>query len=177
MKASISSSADAGEDKPSARHWIAAGAAALHLTVVAAFVWAGPPAADSAPERVLRAYQNLTGLFRDYTFFAPSVASDLRAGFLLDGGGDDPPTFISFLAQNREIGFRYNSLIASTMREPRGRDLFARSWAAFILGSQPDARRVTVVVEAYDVPSMEAFRAGEPARWRLVYAGQFSREP
>jgi hypothetical protein len=152
-----------------------AGAAFLHLVSVAVFIWSGFPGdrTGTAPG-VLRAYRNASGTFRDYAFFAPSVASDVKAGFVVsDRGGH--ATFIHFAAANREIDFRFNCVIAACMRDPRGRDLFARSWAAMLLGGTPGADRVGVVVKALDVPTMRRYREGSRTQWSTVYVGEFER--
>jgi hypothetical protein len=152
-------------------------AAFLHLLSVALFIWT--VFAEELPGRLpaaLRVYKNLSGTFRDYAFFAPQVASDVKAGFLVtDTAGQG--TFVNFVAKNREVGFRYNCIIAACMRttDVRGRDLFAQSWAALPLGSNPDANRVTVIVKALDIPSMHDYRAGKRPEWRTVYVGEFGR--
>ncbi|HEY3132948.1 MAG TPA: hypothetical protein VGL91_26085 [Acidobacteriota bacterium] len=147
----------------------------LHLLLVALFIWTG--FAEDWPGKLpgaLRVYKNLSGTFRDYAFFAPAVASDLKAGFLVtDTAGEE--TFVNFVAKNREVGFRYNCIIAACMRDVRGRDLFAQSWAALPLGSNPDANRVTVMVKTLDLPSMRDYRAGKRPEWKTVYVGEFGR--
>lgn len=156
-------------------HRVVALAAVLHLAAVCLFVWRGTPEGPGEWRSIARTYQNVSGTFRDYTFFAPAVASDLRAGFFVEGEEEGRSTFVSVAARNREIGFRYNCIVASCMRDLAGRDLFARSWAALVLGSHPEARSTTVVVEAYDVPTMESYRQGQRPQWDLVYAGTFAR--
>jgi hypothetical protein len=150
-------------------------AAFLHLLSVALFIWT--VFAEDLPGKLpgaLRVYKNLSGTFRDYAFFAPEVASDLKAGFLLtDTAGEE--TFVNFVAKNREVGFRYNCIIAACMRDVRGRDLFAQSWAALLLGSRPDVDRVTVMVKTLDLPSMREYRTGKRPEWRTVYAAEFGR--
>jgi hypothetical protein len=150
-------------------------AAFLHLLSVALFIWT--VFAEDLPGKLpaaLRVYKNLSGTFRDYAFFAPEVASDLKAGFLVtDTAGEE--TFVNFAAKNREVGFRYNCIIAACMRDVRGRDLFAQSWAALPLGSTPDVDRVTVMVKTLDLPSMRDYRAGKRPEWRTVYVAEFGR--
>jgi hypothetical protein len=149
-------------------------AAFLHLVSVAVFIWT--PFPEDLPGKIacaLRIYKNLSGTFRDYAFFAPAVANDLKAGFLLtDAGGRE--TFINFAAENREIGFRYNCIIAGCMKDTKARDLFAQSWAALVLGSHPDADRVAVIVKAFDLPSLRDYRAGKRSEWRTFYVGEFA---
>jgi hypothetical protein len=55
------------------------------------------------------------------------------------------------------------------------RDLLA-SWAGSMLGRHPEAQKVEVRVEAYDVPSMAEYRAGARPQWVLVYAETFVRD-
>jgi hypothetical protein len=147
----------------------------LHLLSVAVFIWSPfPESLRGVFPAALRIYKNLSGTFRDYAFFAPRVASDLKAGFLLTdvSGGE---TFLDFAAQNSEVGFRYNCIIATCMRDANGRDLFAQSWAALVLGSHPSAKRVAVIVKTLDLPSMREYRAGKHSEWRTVYVGEFTR--
>ena len=151
------------------------GVVIIHLILVSLFIWTNFPGdSDNFASRALRTYKNLSGCFRDYSFFAPLVASDLRAGFYLEEGNNK--SFISFTAPNQEIGFRYNCIIASCMRDARGRDLFTQSWAATIFGEYPNATTVRVVTEAFEVPTMEEYRQGKTPEWVLVYYGDFNRE-
>jgi hypothetical protein len=148
-------------------------AAFLHLLSVALFVWT--VFSEDLPGKLpvaLGVYKNLSGTFRDYAFFAPEVASDVKAGFLVtDTAGDQ--TFVNFVAKNREIAFRYNCIMAACMRDVRGRDLFAQSWAALLLGSNSNFDRVTVMVKALDLPSMHDYRTGKRPEWKMVYVGEF----
>lgn len=139
------------------------------------FIWTG--VAERATGRVgeaLRLYKNLSGAFRDYTFFAPAVASDVKAGFLLEDT-EGHASFVAFRARNREVAFKYNSIVAVSMRDERGRDLFAQSWAALMLGSHPAATSVTVVVDSFVLPPMKEYRAGARPAWQTIYAGTFAR--
>ncbi len=148
----------------------------LHLIFVVLFIWTDfPGSSDSTPASAMRTYKNLSGCFRDYSFFAPLVASDLRAGFHIKNK-DCSAEFIDFVAPNKEIGFRYNCIIASCMRDAKGRDLFTQSWSATILGEYPDADKVRVLTEAFEVPTMKAYSEGAKPEWALVYFGDFERE-
>jgi hypothetical protein len=139
------------------------------------FVWTDASEVSGSPvHRALRTYKNLSGVFRDYRFFAPAVASDMRAGFFLEQA-DGTTEFEAFATDNRELSLRYHCIIASSMRDERLRDLMARSWSAVMLGSHPDATRVTVVAQAFALPSMSAFVAGQEPRWNVVYAAAFDR--
>lgn len=150
--------------------------AALHLAFVVASVSTnfGRLPAGILKSTVLT-YCNLSGTFRDYTFFAPGVASALKAAFLVEDTAGGEPTLVSFGAESREISFRYGSIMRSGMQDERGRDLFAQSWSALVLGNRPSAESVTVMVERMIVPSMEEYRRGQRPQWVPVYAGKFSR--
>jgi hypothetical protein len=155
---------------------VLAALAFLHLCSVAGFIWAD--LGQDSPSRtsiVLRLYKNLSGTFRDYTFFAPSVSSGLGAAFLVESPSDKQSELVNFASDDREISFRYNCIVTSCMRDLRSRELFAQSWSALILGSRPDANTVTVMVHAMDLPSMAEYRAGKRPAWKPVYAGTFGR--
>jgi len=118
-------------------------------------------------------YGNACGAFRDYTFFAPSVASGTRAAFLVEDA-DRTRHLVAFDTPTRELGFRYNSIIRSGMQNEVARDLFAQSWAALVLGNRPEARKVTVMVEWMFTPSMAEFARGRRPEWQPLYVGEFS---
>ena len=157
------------------RGGLLAALAALHLALVCLFVWTDLSEASGSPARAtLGTYKNLSGIFRDYRFFAPAVASDMRAGFFVERP-DGTSEFHSFLADNLEVGFRYNCIVGASMRDEKLRDLMAQSWAARMLGAHPDAARVTVVAQSFQLPAMRAFAAGARPSWQVVYAGTFDR--
>jgi hypothetical protein len=122
-----------------------------------------------------RSYLNLSGSIRDYAYFAPAVANDLRAGFLVEDSLGKI-SFIDFVSSNKEVGFRYNCVIASAMRSEKHRDLLAQSWAAFILSNQANSKAVTVVSQAYLLPSMQQYQQGSRPAWRTVYLGKFEKK-
>jgi hypothetical protein len=142
---------------------------------VTLFIWADWP--ERYPRHlntIFRTYQNLSGTFRDYAFFAPTVGSDLKAGFLVEDSAGRS-RLVNFTADNREVAFRYNCIITACMRDVRGRDLFAQSWAALLLSSNPDTSRVTVIVREFSLPPMEAYREGQRPRWETIYLGEFAQ--
>lgn len=149
--------------------------AALHLALVCVFIWSDASEASDGPlHRTLRTYKNLSGIFRDYRFFAPAVASDVRAGFFLEQP-DGTSAFQAFLADNLEVGFRYSCIVGSSMRDEKLRDVMAQSWAAVMLSNHPEAARVTVVAQSYELPTLRDYAAGRRPSWKVVYAGKFDR--
>lgn len=150
--------------------------AALHLAFVALFIWTDFSEGDDSPGlRALRSYKSASGIFRDYRFFAPAVASDMRAAFVLRKA-DGASELVPLAADNLEVGFRYNCIIGASMRNERVRDLMAQSWAAAMLGLHPEVPRLTVVAQAYDLPAMADYAAGERPRWQTVYGGTFDHK-
>lgn len=151
--------------------------AILHLVSVAGVLLVNTGRGSSAVSAALRTYQSFAGTWRDYAFFAPDVASDYKAGFVLDDDAGTSSTLVDLGGASREISFRYDSMIASCMADAGGREVFAQSWAALLLGARPDAARVTVMVKRLNMPGMAAYRAGRRAAWEIVYAGTFDRRP
>jgi hypothetical protein len=149
--------------------------AALHLALVCLFIWTSVAESPGNPlARTLRTYKNLSGIFRDYRFFAPSVSDDTRVGFYLERA-DGTSELESFSADNREVDLRYNCIVSSGMHDNKLHDILIQSWAAGVLGSHPEAARVTVIGQAYQLPSLQAFADGAQPRWKTIYAGTFDR--
>ncbi len=151
--------------------------AILHLTVVATFLWDGA-ASDSDPARtspVMESYRVISGLFRDYKFFAPSVANDVRAGVLIEDG-EGRTSFQTFAADSHEADLRVNCIISAAMKHKGGKDMLVRSLATAALATDPSGIRATVVTEAYDVPTMADFARGVDPKWKLIYTGKFERK-
>lgn len=163
---------EGGPPGPALR-WLAA-LAFVHLALIAVFLW-GNPVHGTAVESVFHVYQNLAGTWRNYSFFAPDVASDYRAAFILDDAAGGGSTLVELTGDNREITFRYSAIIAACMDDAGAREIFAQSWAALLLGARPDAAQVTVAVDRLEMPGMAAYRAGRRPTWRRVYAGVFDR--
>jgi hypothetical protein len=159
----------------STRKILALTAVIAHLSLVVAFLYAeiGENGSD-ALSHTLRLYKNFTGLFRDYRYFAPSVGSEFKAGFLVEDR-KGASRFTSLESDRREISLRYNVVVSACMRDVRGRDLFAQSWAAFVLGNDPEAQQVTIVVKRLIVPTLAAYRTGEQPYWANIYAATFGR--
>ena len=163
-------------ERPQPRHSVATLCAVVHLCFLVAFVSTGFPQNVGAPwlRHPLVIYQNLSGLFRDYGYFAPRVGTDLRATFLLElrSGGTE---VFNFTSNNQEASLRYNNILMASMRDEQGRDLFSRSLAAKVLGERVDATKVTIVVEGRNIPEMRDYQQGMRPEWYLVYAGTFNR--
>lgn len=147
----------------------------LHLMTVAAFLWAGFPGDSSGRlSDALRTYNNLSGSFRDYTYFAPAVGDNYKAAFILEDARGQS-RLINFISDNREVDLRFQCIITVGMRREVLRDVFSQSWAALLFGSNPNAQKVTVMARRASVPTMADYRRGQRPSWVTVYAGEFAR--
>ncbi|MFB1485306.1 hypothetical protein [Corallococcus sp. RDP092CA] len=163
-----------GDERRAAR-W--ACIAVLHLAAVGAFLWTGLArvSSDAAFDRGVRTYQGLSGVLSDYRYFAPAVASDSRTGFLIEQR-DGSSLFEPLTSDEVEVARRYRCIVASGLRANRKtQDVLAQSWAAVMLGLHPEATRVTVVIQSYQLPTLEDWAAGARADWAIHYTGTFGR--
>jgi hypothetical protein len=76
----------------------------------------------------------------------------------------------------REARLRVGSGVSMAADFPELMRGFARSWAATMLGRHPTAQQVTVVVETYELPPMDAYATGDQAEWMVVYQESFDRK-
>lgn len=161
------------------RHVCLAIAAALHLALVTvgAFGW-GLPLGRGRAVRALNYYGAVTGASQRFSYFAPGVASPLRATFLLKTAAGRTWTDTLDEEAGREAQLRMESIVTNFMQaeyRPGLRRALAGSWAATMLGRHPEAERILVRVEICDLPTMTQYRAGDRPRWRPVYEAEFTR--
>lgn len=130
----------------------------------------------------LRLYGSVTGGTAGYGFFSPDIAPEVRARFeVVDAAGQRRP--VSLTGANREADLRVGNLVnwqwdLRHLEESLGTNrALAASCAGKIFANNPDARRVDVHVEYYDLPRMDRFRAGETPRWVSYYKTSFQRPP
>lgn len=126
------------------------------------------------PLAPLGTWMELSGASNDYSFFAPSVSSQVRARFAVRH--PDHIVVSAFETPNREVNQRVNSLVTASQKLPELQRVFARSWAAAVLGRNPDASRVLVFVERHQLPTMAQYRAGARPVWLETYRGDFERD-
>lgn len=162
----------------SPRRTAAAALAAAHLTLVAAGAFGWHPPALGPAGRALDDYGALSGASSRFDFFAPAVASPLRATFTtIDAAGRARACALEDGA-NREAQLRIASVVTCFYHaeyRPELRRALAASWAATVFGHHPAAERVVVRVEVDDLPTMAQYRAGWRPRWRPVYEAVFTR--
>jgi hypothetical protein len=131
---------------------------------------------------LLRWYAQLSGADSEYGFFAPEVGSEQRASFLLqdeDGlkWSDAIDQANSSEARLRLINIVESPFMTGTAAEwPAWRRQLVKSWAATMFSRHPRAVSLTVIVEAYDVPTMAEYRAAQRPSWKLVYEARIQRD-
>jgi hypothetical protein len=151
--------------------------AAAHLVVVVVGACGQMQALNAGRVgRAVQWYGVITGGDAGFSFFAPGVGSELRVRFTLaDDRGREWEDDLA-AGQNQEVRLRLGSMTGLFTADPESeafrQDLLA-SWAATMFGRHPDARRVLVRVEVYDVPSMAQYRAGGRPHWLPVYSATF----
>ena len=158
------------------RKWTWLLLAAAHLTLVIAGATSTNLGVNSLVARALNIYGSWTGANSGYAFFAPGVSSQLRAQFeVLKSDGktviEDLEAGYSTEAQLRMgniIGFFWNGTADRNARRS-----IAASWAGKVYGRHPDAQKVTVKLESYDLPSMKEFREGRQPKWDSFYRASF----
>ena len=129
--------------------------------------------------RSLRGYSAATGAASSFSFFAPSVGSQLRTTFeLVDERGDRYEEPISENG-NREIVLRLNKIISvfwDEVTDERMRRGLSASLAAKVLDDHPDAKSIALRLDAFALPTMAQYVTGERPRWDLFYRARFVRE-
>jgi hypothetical protein len=124
---------------------------------------------------VQHTYGALSGSDSGFGFFAPGVASQLRATFTMTDDAGNSWTDVLEHGNNREARLRLGTVVSNFAEEKMRRDV-AASCAATMFGRHPTARQVVVRVEVYELPPMEAYRAGAQPEWIPVYEATVSRE-
>ena len=151
-----------------------------HLAIVVAGAAHLTPHVHGPVGRGLRFYEALSGAGDSYSFFAPTVGSQLRARFVLSTaqGARSEETLES--GKSREVGLRLGELAGTIFLMAKRTDLrraFLGALAANRFGAHPEANVVQVNIEAWDVPTMAEYRRGARPSWRSAYDATFVRTP
>ena len=86
-------------------------------------------------------------------------------------------SFVQVIDELIDAGFhRDGCIVAASMRDEKVRDVLAQSWAAVMLGQHPEATRVQVVAQGFQLPPLEEFAQGAKPSWKVVYAAAFDRK-
>jgi len=124
-------------------------------------------------------YSAISGADSPYGFFAPDVVTvSPRAVFEVTRGSKVEKVELLDVEARREAVLKSQTLVEmfeSPFVSDEMRHELAASWAAKIFSRFPDATRVRVRVEAYDLPSMKAYREGARPEWTLMAEESFDR--
>ena len=144
---------------------IAIAAAAIHLSIAAFFSthWPVERILPDFLERPLKLYGLYTGAQTRFNFFAPAVATQARARFILHGR-DGTTRTDELLTPSAEANQRL-AMMFTFYGVPQTRPFLARAWAVHMLTRHPEAVAVEVSVEALDIPALPQVKAGRAARW------------
>ena len=121
-------------------------------------------------------YGFMTGADAGFSFFAPSVASLSRVSFTLRDAEGRTWQDTVFGDAGTTWGLR-SSAVFDCLADLEDRMLrgVTGSWAALLLGRNPQAVEVVVDVEIEELPTMAQWREGQRSRWLEVYRGTFQR--
>jgi hypothetical protein len=130
--------------------------------------------------RGLRFYSSLSGAGESYSFFAPGVGPQLRARFTLSTPQGERSEETLETGKSREVGFRLGNLAGTVYIVAERTDVrraFLGALAASRFGAHPEANRVQVSIEAWEMPTMAEYRVGARPRWRSLHDATFVRTP
>jgi hypothetical protein len=150
--------------------------AAIHLILVAssaAHLHLFTPRTQSG--RAVTAYETFSGADATFSFFAPAVAPQFQARFTLidDSGRTWEET--GEQGATHEANLRFDGVTGMFIYE-RFRDQIGASWAAAFFGRYPHVRKVEIVAEAENIPTMKHWLEGYESRWDTVYEATFTRD-
>lgn len=126
-----------------------------------------------------RYYAAVSGTEGPYGFFAPWVAPELRATFQMRDDAGRETSDVLETGATPEADRRFKNVVTKLWlaTDPAVAKLFTRSFAKRMLLRHPSARTVTVRVDAFDLPTMDAYRRGERPSWKLRSSQTFTRRP
>ena len=136
-----------------------------------------------AAAQLVRWYGTMSGADSNYGFFAPAVGSKHRARFLLANAEGD--TWEEALDQtgSGETRLRLSGIVEEPFMSgqaedhPEWRRRLVTSLAATMFSRHPNAVSLKMEVEAYDIPPIASYRAGERPKWVKLYQAEFQRQP
>lgn len=155
-----------------------AGAFGCHLGLVVAGASHLTSRVHGPVGRGLRLYDELSGAGESYSFFAPKVGPQLRARFVLTTPRGDRSEDTLEAGKSREVGFRVGNLAGTIYIAAKRTDLrraFLGSLAANQFGAHPEADRVQVDIQDWQMPTMAEYRAGARPRWHSLHDATFVR--
>jgi hypothetical protein len=148
--------------------------AGAHLVLVVCGATGLFPGARTWPGRALAAYGALSGADNSYGFFAPGVAPQRRARFVLtDRSGHSWTEHLTGSARS-EASLRVGSIF-DTAADPQWREEMTTFWVARLFARHRSAQSITALLEVEILPSMEEHREGRRPCWRVEFQATFER--
>jgi hypothetical protein len=150
--------------------------ALCHLgLVLAGALGCRPELTGTAIGHALGWYGHLSGSNNRYGFYAPAVATGMRASFTLSD--QQGRTWTDSLGQGNtaETDLRLGTLV-SMAGSDHWQTLLPRAWASALLARHLEATQVVVRIEYRELPSMADHGAGAAPRWQTIYHSAFTRE-
>lgn len=134
---------------------------------------------EGKPNRLITLYDVygfFSGASAGYSFFAPEIGSELKLKFeLMDSNETDQLE----AGSNREAELKIVTLaylLSDAIEDPKKRQKIAASFAGKILARHPNAKTVRVVIESYELPSMQDYREGKREDWKFFYQATFAKK-
>jgi hypothetical protein len=155
------------------RYWVILGAAVVHLGLAIG----GAAESDfDGPKGLISTYAALSGADSGYGFFAPAVGTQLRLLFhVVDEQGNRTSDVLE-TGVSHEADVRVGDLIAVFwLKDQELQRALAGSWAGRMFGRHPEAQKIVVHLDAYDLPDMDEYRAGRRPGWEPYYEASFVR--
>jgi hypothetical protein len=129
--------------------------------------------------RALDTYGLVSGAASSYPFFAPVVGTSIRARFQLFDGKDFLIATDDLVnGATRETNLRLSNIVEMIDHDISNdgtRRLLASSWAGKIFARHPQATKLKLFVETFDLPTMQEYRQGTRYDWQAIYTANFGR--
>jgi hypothetical protein len=126
------------------------------------------------PSKALVLYTDVTGARYSYGFFAPDVPNQAIAVVTIENESGESRVE-AFGAGTREIDHRITTMM-SFFTAVDTDNLHAASLAEYAFGQHPEAKKVTVSLRCYAIPSLEDYHRGERPTADEYYKGVYVKE-
>ncbi len=170
------------------------GLVAFHLALVILGAFQ-VPLSNEVGDYFYQMYGKITGASSGYGFFAPGVGTQLRASFEVHDTKGTITKVPLEQGRNREADLRIGNIVGWFWKDTLGGDApesgtekgatskrrdiqrsMTASWAGKIFGRYPETKSVVVILEEYQMPSMDEYRKGERPYWTKYYRAKFEKK-
>ena len=150
--------------------WIFVGVLSIHGALVLISAFKIPLKLHDLAQTPIDVYRDMSGAGNTYGFFAPGVAPQWRVRAVMINAKGERREVDLAPTSSGEAGHRFGVLTSlfQEASEPN-RLTLARSWAAWLLSQYPDATSVTILVDAFNVPSIRDYGLGERGGWEEIF--------